>query len=124
MFIESFFDQNPLSQMGTILMYNKRAEMINDLAGNYRKHIKSLNSLNKMALVGELSLQNGLDMALNSLKLLPSHASKEILIIMGSLTTCDPGDITTTFEVSLKLYPQQFNLLLPLFRQILALIQL
>lgn len=88
--------------MGTILMYNKRAEMIHDLAGNYRKHVKYLNSLNKMSLVGELSLQNGLDMALNSLKLLPSHASKEILIIMGSLTTCDPGDITKTFDVSMK----------------------
>lgn len=86
--------------MGTILMCNKRADMIQDLAGNYRKHIKYLNSINKMALVGELSLQNGLEMALSSLKLLPSHASKEIIVIMGSLTTCDPGDITSTFEVS------------------------
>lgn len=100
MFVESFFDQNPLSQMGTILMSNKRADMVQDLAGNYRKHIKYLNSINKMTLVGELSLQNGLEMALSSLKLLPSHASKEVLVIMGSLTTCDPGDITATFEVN------------------------
>lgn len=103
MFVESFFDQNPLSQLGTILMHNKRAEMLNDLAGNYRKHLKYLNNLSKMALNGEVSLQNGLEMALNLLKLLPSHASKEILVIMGSLTTCDPGDITTTFEVKLIL---------------------
>lgn len=81
-------------------MYNKRADMIHDLAGNYRKHVRYLNSLNKKPLVGELSLQNGLETALNSLKLLPSHASKEILVIMGSLSTCDPGDITSTFEVS------------------------
>ncbi|PSN43765.1 hypothetical protein C0J52_06399 [Blattella germanica] len=31
--------------------------------------------------------------------MLPSHASREILILMGSLTTCDPGDITVTIQV-------------------------
>lgn len=51
-----------------------------------------------MALVGEPSLQNGLETALKSLKNLPPHASREVLIIMGSLTTCDPGDIFTTIE--------------------------
>ena len=30
----------------------------------------------------------------------PSHASKEVLIVMGSLTSCDPGNIFTTIEVS------------------------
>ncbi|XP_019873844.2 general transcription factor IIH subunit 2 [Aethina tumida] len=100
-FIEEFFDQNPISQMGLIIMHNKRAEKISDLAGNSSKHIKQLNALNRTSLVGEPSLQNGLEMALSSLKLLPSHASREILIIMGSLTTCDPSDINTTIE-SLK----------------------
>lgn len=98
-FIEEFFDQNPISQMGLIIMHNKRAEKISDLAGNSSKHIKQLNALNRTSLVGEPSLQNGLEMALSSLKLLPSHASREILIIMGSLTTCDPSDINTTIEV-------------------------
>lgn len=56
-------------------------------------------SLNKINLVGEPSLQNGLDLALKSLKMVPSHASREILIIMGSLTTCDPVDLNITIEV-------------------------
>lgn len=31
----------------------------------------------------------------------PSHASKEVLVVMGSLTTCDPGNIFPVIEVSL-----------------------
>lgn len=48
---------------------------------------------------GEPSLQNSLELALKSLRLLPSHASKEILVIIGALTTCDPGDINETIQV-------------------------
>lgn len=48
---------------------------------------------------GEPSLQNSIELALKSLRLLPSHASKEILIIVGALTTCDPGDINETIKV-------------------------
>lgn len=39
-FIEEFFDQNPISQVGVILLKNKRAEKIADLAGNYKNHVK------------------------------------------------------------------------------------
>lgn len=98
-FIDEFFDQNPISQMGVIIMHNKRAERISDLAGNARKHIKAITGLKQTSLIGEPSLQNSLEMAYKVLKLLPSHASREILIIMGSLTTCDPGDINTTIMV-------------------------
>lgn len=111
-FIEEFFDQNPISQMGIILMQNKRADKVSDLAGNFRKHIKYLKTLTKTALVGEPSLQNGLEQALSSLKLLPSHASREILVIMGSLTTCDPTDINNTVEVNIK-----YNVIYCLFTQ-------
>lgn len=30
---------------------------------------------------------------------MPSHASREILILFGSLTSCDPGDIHETIQV-------------------------
>lgn len=106
--MEEFFDQNPISQIGIIIMHNKRAEKISELAGNCKKHVKQINTLNRTSLIGEPSLQNGLEMALSSLKLLPSHASREILVVMGSLTTCDPGDITTTIDVSLNLFNVKF----------------
>lgn len=31
---------------------------------------------------------------------MPSHTSKEVLIIFGSLTTCDPGDINQTINLA------------------------
>lgn len=56
--------------------------------------------LANMTLTGEPSLQNTLELAARVLKPLPGHASREILILCGSLTTCDPGDINTTIQVS------------------------
>lgn len=55
--------------------------------------------MGEMACSGEPSIQNGLELALRSLRMLPSHASREVLIILGSLTTCDPGDINETIKV-------------------------
>jgi transcription initiation factor TFIIH subunit 2 len=42
LFIEEFFDQNPISQLGVILLKNKRAEKLSELAGNSRNHVKML----------------------------------------------------------------------------------
>lgn len=58
-------------------------------------------SLTKASLTGEPSIQNGLDLALQTLKMIPAHASREVLMVLGSLTTCDPGDIEETIQ-SLK----------------------
>ena len=33
---------------------------------------------------------------------LPTHSSREILIIYGSLTTCDPGNIHDTLEACMR----------------------
>ncbi|XP_032310013.1 general transcription factor IIH subunit 2 isoform X2 [Drosophila ananassae] len=55
-------------------------------------------SLINVSLTSEPSLQNGLDLALKTLKVVPSHASREIVVIMGSLTTCDPVDINLTID--------------------------
>ncbi|XP_063384080.1 general transcription factor IIH subunit 2 [Cydia fagiglandana] len=100
-FIEEFFDQNPLSQLGLVLMKNKRAERLTEMSGNVRKHIKAVQGLSNIALTGEPSLQNTLEFASRVLKPLPGHASRELLVLFASLTTCDPGDITTTIQ-SLK----------------------
>ena len=37
-FLEEFFDQNPISQMGIIIMKNKRAERVSELTGTAKKH--------------------------------------------------------------------------------------
>ncbi|GAB0090047.1 General transcription factor IIH subunit [Sergentomyia squamirostris] len=97
-FVEEFFDQNPICQVGFIALKSKRAEKISDLTGSSRKHLKAIRGLTGINLAGEPSLQNGLDFALKTLKMVPAHASREILVIMGSLTTCDPTDIHVTID--------------------------
>ena len=34
---------------------------------------------------------------------MPAHSSREVVVIMGSLTTCDPTDISVTIEEAKKL---------------------
>lgn len=97
-FIEEFFDQNPISQLGLFAMKSKRTEKVTEMAGSARKHIKALKALSTTNLSGEPSLQNSLELAHQKLKIVPAHASREILIIMGSLTTCDPSDINVTID--------------------------
>jgi len=107
-FIHEFFDQNPISLLGLIALKSKRAEMVTELLGNTKKHTKSLDMLTKWPLNGEPSLQNGLDLALKPLKLVPAHTSREILVILGSLTTCDPGDLFQTIQ-ELKVHNVQVS---------------
>ncbi|GBP22388.1 General transcription factor IIH subunit 2 [Eumeta japonica] len=97
-FVEEFFDQNPLSQLSIVAMKNKRAEKITELSGNVRKHLKAVQSLTNVPLTGEPSLQNTLELAGRVLRPLPSHASRELLVLFASLTTCDPSDIMTTIQ--------------------------
>lgn len=59
----------------------------------------AVKSLQSKSCLGEPSLQNSIEMATRGLKSIPSHASREILVIFGSLTTCDPGNIMDTIEV-------------------------
>lgn len=68
---------------------------------------QAVQQLSQVACSGEPSLQNALELALRSLRMLPSHASREILILMGSLTTCDPGDISVTVQVSMSDLPEE-----------------
>ena len=35
---------------------------------------------------------------------MPGHSSREILILVGNLTTCDPVEISDTIEVSCYCY--------------------
>lgn len=77
-FVEEFFYLNPISQLGLIVTRNKRAELVCDLAGNPRKHRDNLRRLEDTTCGGEPSLQNSLEMAMQSLKHMPPHASREV----------------------------------------------
>uniref|UniRef100_A0A8B9RH00 General transcription factor IIH subunit n=1 Tax=Astyanax mexicanus TaxID=7994 RepID=A0A8B9RH00_ASTMX len=92
-FVEEYFDQNPISQIGIITTKNKRAEKLTDLAGNPKKHVAALKKAVGSTCLGEPSLYNALNIAMQTLKHMPGHTSREILIIFSSLTTCDPANI-------------------------------
>ncbi|MBN3324173.1 TF2H2 factor, partial [Atractosteus spatula] len=92
-FVDEYFDQNPISQVGIITTKNKRAEKLTDLAGNPKKHIAALKKAVDTTCLGEPSLYNSLSLAMQTLKHMPGHASREVLVIFSSLTTCDPANI-------------------------------
>ncbi|KAM9329933.1 general transcription factor IIH subunit 2 isoform 2-T2 [Gastrophryne carolinensis] len=80
-------------KIGLIMTRNKRAEKLTELAGNPRQHINALKKAIDTTCSGEPSLYNSLNLALQTLKHMPGHTSREILVIFSSLTTCDPSNI-------------------------------
>ncbi|KAF2988470.1 hypothetical protein EK904_004977, partial [Melospiza melodia maxima] len=92
-FVEEYFDQNPISQIGLIVTKNKRAEKMTELSGNSKKHVTALKKAVDMNCSGEPSLYNSLNLAMQTLKHMPGHTSREVLVVLSSLTTCDPANI-------------------------------
>ncbi|XP_050769014.1 general transcription factor IIH subunit 2 isoform X5 [Gymnogyps californianus] len=92
-FVEEYFDQNPISQIGLIVTKSKRAEKMTELSGNTKKHITALKKAVDMNCSGEPSLYNSLNLAMQTLKHMPGHTSREVLVVFSSLTTCDPANI-------------------------------
>ncbi|KAI5953803.1 hypothetical protein CANMA_004641 [Candida margitis] len=112
-FVVEFFDQNPISQLGIILMRNGVANLISEVSGSPQYHIDRLRQLkarqhNKYEPKGDPSLQNCLEMARSLLRFNFGSASnnsknsKEILLVFGSLFTSDPGDIHKTIDSLVK----------------------
>ncbi|KAK0415241.1 hypothetical protein QR680_011845 [Steinernema hermaphroditum] len=97
-YVSKFFEQNPISQLGIILVKDRKAEKFVSLTGNQRLLKEALASLTETGCEGEFSLQNGLRLAYNNLKDFPSHCSKEILVVASSISTCDPSDILELFD--------------------------
>jgi len=103
LFIIEYFDQNPISQLGLIVTKDKRAEMLTKLSGNPNLHVTALKEAASKVPAGEASLQNSLEVSIGGLSHLPQHASCEVLIVYGGLTSCDPGDIFETIAQVNKL---------------------
>ncbi|RDW93212.1 TFIIH/NER complex subunit SSL1 [Aspergillus mulundensis] len=95
-FVREFFEQNPISQIGVIGLRDGLALRISDMSGNPTEHISAIRDLRSQDPKGLPSLQNGLEMARGALFHTPSHGTREILIVFGSLLSSDPGDIHQT----------------------------
>ncbi|VDM32462.1 unnamed protein product [Hydatigera taeniaeformis] len=79
-FVENFFDQNPLSQLGIISTSSSKAQLVSALSGGFIQHLRALEELGKHQ------------------QHMPSYSSREVLLILASMTTCDPGDIHQTIQ--------------------------
>ncbi|KAJ7072251.1 Ssl1-like-domain-containing protein [Mycena amicta] len=97
-FIVEWFDQNPLGQIGVVGMRSGIGERVGELSGNPQEVLKAIADRHKLEPAGEPSLQNAIELAKSSMNHLPTHSSREIVIIFGSLTTCDPHNIHDTLD--------------------------
>ncbi|KAG5515455.1 hypothetical protein RHGRI_036493 [Rhododendron griersonianum] len=95
-FIREFFDQNPLSQIGLVIIKDGVAQCLTDLGGSPESHVKAL--MGKLECSGDSSLQNALDLVCDYLCQIPSYGHREVLILYSALSTCDPGDIMETIQ--------------------------
>ncbi|GBG75993.1 hypothetical protein CBR_g21234 [Chara braunii] len=96
LFVREFFDQNPLSHLGIIVIRNGLANRLTELSGSPEAHIAALRS--NMECSGDASIQNALEAARGSLSVIPSYGHREVLLLCSSLCTVDPGDIMETLE--------------------------
>jgi transcription initiation factor TFIIH subunit 2 len=99
-FVNEYYDQNPLSHLGIVVCKNGEAQVLSLISGSKRAAAMALGAVREgvnSGLVGkdagEFSLQNGLEVAGRSLGHMPRHGSREVLIMVGALRTCDPGDV-------------------------------
>ncbi|PYH42794.1 TFIIH/NER complex subunit SSL1 [Aspergillus saccharolyticus JOP 1030-1] len=95
-FVREFFEQNPISQLGVLGLRDGLAIRISDMSGNLTEHIGAIQALRDHDPKGLPSLQNGLEMARGALFHTPTHGTREVLVIFGSLLSSDPGDIHQT----------------------------
>ena len=97
-FVREFFEQNPISQLGIIGMRDGLAQRISDMSGNPADHITKLQGIRETEPKGQASLQNAFDMSRAALYHAPTHTTREVLLLLGSLLSSDPGDIHQTIN--------------------------
>jgi len=95
-FIKEYFVSNAISQLGMITMAKGQATVVTSLAANPDEQIKNLNDAKSAGCAGAPSLQNALERATGILCCMPPYGTREVLIVFGSLKSCDSGSIDAT----------------------------
>lgn len=101
-FVREYFDQNPISQMSTIATRDSQARRLSSLSSSMALHTDGIQLGVKLGPYGDASLQNLLEMARRILAPIPDYGSREVVIVYGSLSTCDPGNIHETIASMVK----------------------
>ena len=112
-FVQRYYDENPLSHLGLIVVRDGEAELLTRLTGSRTAHGAALVRLRREVgrrvashphgnAGGVFSLQNALEVAGRSLGHMPRYGSREVVVIMGALCSCDPGDVLADTLPKLK----------------------
>jgi hypothetical protein len=102
-FIPKFFSASPLGQLGLIVMQDKRAKRIVSLGGSPIQFKTELEKIYEEGLKcsGQCSLINAVETASNMLNAIGgTHAKREIIFIVGALTTIDSSSPFKTIDQS------------------------
>lgn len=97
-FVRAFFDENPLSQLGILVLRNGVAERLSELSSSPEAHVSKLRGA--LDCGGDASLQNALSLALGTLGSAPPYGHREVVVLLASLCTCDPGNIMESIRAA------------------------
>jgi transcription initiation factor TFIIH subunit 2 len=107
-FIAAFFDANPLSSLALVKCVRGQAELVSGVSGSPSGHGRALKAAMRRCVCptagespcqcgrrreGDFSLENALRLCLDTLSLQPEVATREVVVLMSSLSTVDPGDV-------------------------------
>lgn len=97
-FIREFFDQNPISQLAIVVTNDDVAERLSPLSSNRSMHEEAVRKVRTMSPSGNASLQNTADLVSTMLSPVPSYGMREMVVILGALSSCDPGDLFASID--------------------------
>lgn len=101
-YVREFVEQNPISQLSVLGMHDGLCIRLSELSGNPAEHVAAIQGLRNKETgkepKGAPSLQNALELARATLYHTPSHGTREVIVVFGSLLSLDPGDIHQTIK--------------------------
>ena len=105
-YVREFFEQNPISQMSVLGMHDGVCIRVSELSGNPAEHVAAIQGLRSKddgkEPKGAPSLQNALELARATLYHTPSHGTREVIVVFGSLLSLDPGDVHQTVKACVR----------------------
>mmetsp|Transcript_101885 Transcript_101885/g.287475 ORF Transcript_101885/g.287475 Transcript_101885/m.287475 type:complete len:411 (-) Transcript_101885:63-1295(-) len=101
-FARRFMAENPLSQLGLLVLRGGNCEIAAQCTGNNEEYTSQLLATAATGPRGRMSIVNGLLRAKGLLELAPPYGTREVILMFASLSTHDPGE-TPIEEVRVSL---------------------
>ncbi|SPJ11872.1 TFIIH basal transcription factor subunit, putative [Plasmodium sp. DRC-Itaito] len=101
-FLKNFFFKNPVGHVGVVALKNSSAKLIQPFTSNVDDILNSILKERTAGLQGSPSLEEGLQIAHDLLIDMPLYGTKEVLIMYGSIRTCDKKNILNVLELLVK----------------------